>query len=136
MIQDLDHIGIAVHDLDEAVRLWRDVIGLRFEGIEEVLGEGVRVAMMRAGEVRLELLEPLRDDSAIAKFLESRGPGVHHLALRVGDGAEALERLKEKGLKVLDDVPRAGAHGTKVVFVHPKSLNGVLAELVEVPDES
>jgi methylmalonyl-CoA/ethylmalonyl-CoA epimerase len=134
MIRGLHHVGVAVEDLEAAVRLWRDQLGLRFAGIEEVPSERVRVAVLYAGDVRIELLEPTGDDSAIQKFINKRGPGVHHLAFAVDDCGEALGALTAAGLPVLDQEPRPGAHGTKVVFVHPKGLLGVLAELVEDPE--
>jgi methylmalonyl-CoA/ethylmalonyl-CoA epimerase len=133
MIQGLHHIGIAVEDLDEAVRLWRDVLGLEFRGIEEVPSEGVRVAVVMAGRTRIELLEATRPDSAIAKFVGKRGPGIHHLAFEVGSTQGAIDGLARKGVQLLDSTPRPGAHGTRVAFVHPKGLGGVLAELVEMP---
>jgi methylmalonyl-CoA/ethylmalonyl-CoA epimerase len=134
MIERLNHIGIAVEDLEEAIRLYRDVIGLSFEGIEEVPSERVRVAMFKVGETRIELLQGTGDDSPITKSIKKRGMGVHHLAFTVDDAAESLERLSSAGLRVLDESPRPGAHGTKVVFVHPKSTMGVLTELVEEPE--
>ena len=131
MIEQLHPIGIAVEDLDEAVRLWRDRFGLRFDSIEEVPSERARVAVLFAGDVRVELLEGTGDDSAITKFVAKRGPGVHHLAFKVGDCAESIVRLSGEGMQLLDETPRPGAHHTKVTFVHPKSLMGVLTELVE-----
>jgi methylmalonyl-CoA/ethylmalonyl-CoA epimerase len=133
MIQSLHHIGIAVDDLDEAVRLYRDVLGLSFHGIEDVPTEGVRVAVVQAGPVRIELLQALQPDSPIAKFVGKRGPGIHHLAFQVDSCQGTLEVLRSKGAPVIDQTPRPGAHGTKVAFIHPKGLKGVLAELVEDP---
>ncbi len=133
MIKNLHHIGIAVSDLDEGVRRYRDGLGLRFEGIEEVPSERVRVAILFAGETRIELLQGVGEDSAISKFVEKRGPGIHHLAFEVADGQAEIGRLEALGMQVLDESPRPGAHGCKVVFVHPKSMEGVLTELVEVP---
>ena len=133
MIQSLHHIGIAVDDLDAAVHLYRDVLGLSFHGIEDVPTEGVRVAVVMAGAVRIELLQALRPDSAIAKFIDKRGPGIHHLAFAVDSTQATIDSLKQKGAPLLDQTPRPGAHGTKVAFIHPKGLKGVLAELVEDP---
>ena len=133
MIETLHHIGIAVENLDDAVRLWRDQLGLRFDSIEEVPTERVRVAVLFAGEVRIELLQGTGDDSPISKFVAKRGPGVHHLAFQVGDAQGAILKLEAEGLRLLDDAPRPGAHHTKCAFIHPKSLLGVLGELVEMP---
>lgn len=133
MISDLHHIGIAVRSIDEALPHWVDGLGLRLESVESVPTEQVRVAVLMAGTTRIELLEPAAPTSPIAKFLEKRGPGVHHLAFEVDAAATALQELEARGAPVLDRAPRPGAHGTKVVFVHPRYLGGVLAELVENP---
>jgi methylmalonyl-CoA/ethylmalonyl-CoA epimerase len=133
MIQGLNHIGIAVEDLDAAVALYRDKLGLRFEGIDEVPTERVRVAMFYAGETRIELLQGTSEDSPIAKFVAKRGPGIHHLAFTTGDAQGAIQKLSAEDLRLLDETPRPGAHDTKVAFVHPKSMLGVLTELVEMP---
>lgn len=133
MIQELHHIGVAVEDLDEAVRLWRDRFGLRLASIEEVPSERVRVAVLHAGRTRIELLQATGDDSAIHKFIEKRGPGIHHLAFRVDDCGREIARLSGEGLRLLNEEPRDGAHSTRVAFVHPKSMLGVLSELVEDP---
>ncbi|HMQ21924.1 MAG TPA: methylmalonyl-CoA epimerase [Planctomycetota bacterium] len=131
MIEALHHIGIAVENLDDAVRIYRDQLGLRLDSIEEVPTERVRVAVLFAGATRIELLEPTGDDSPIAKALAKRGPGVHHIAFQVADASDAVRRLDAAGLQVLDDAPRPGAHGSKCAFIHPKSLGGVLGEIVE-----
>lgn len=136
MIQELHHIGIAVRSLDEALPRWVDGLGLRLEGVEEVPTERVKVAMLYAGQTRIELLEPTSEDSPIAKFIDKRGPGVHHLALKVGDTGETIRVLTEHGAPMLDETPRPGAHDTKVAFVHPKWLGGVLAEIVQDPEEA
>ena len=133
MIRKLHHIGIAVRSLDEALPHYRDGLGLPFEGIEDVPSEQVRVAMLTLGESRIELLEPTADESPIAKFLEKRGPGVHHLAFEVESAQEIVEVLLDGGAPIIGDAPREGAHGTQVAFLHPRYLGGVLAELVEVP---
>jgi len=133
MIQELHHIGIAVRSLDAAIERYVRGLGLTFHGIEEVPTEKVRVAVVTAGRTRIELLEPTSADSPIAKFLERRGPGVHHLAFQVDSTGKQIRILTEAGAPLLDKAPRPGAHGTKVAFVHPKWLDGVLAELVEPP---
>ncbi|MBK8975207.1 MAG: methylmalonyl-CoA epimerase [Planctomycetes bacterium] len=133
MIEELDHIGIAVHSVDEAVTRYVDGLGLRLDSVEVVPTERVRVAVLMAGRTRIELLEPTAPDSPIAKFLEKRGPGVHHLAFRCADTGAQIRVLTERGAPLLDREPRPGAHGTRVAFLHPKFLGGVLAELVEHP---
>ena len=130
----IEHIGIATRALDDGLKFWRDALGLEVTHTEVVEEQGVRVAMLPVGEPRIELLEPTRDDSPIAKFLEKRGAGIHHIAVRVTDIRAALERLKEKGARLIDETPRVGAGGCLVAFVHPSSANGVLLELVEHTD--
>ncbi len=130
----IEHIGIATRGLDEALSFWRDALGLEVEGEEGVVADQkVRVVMLPVGEARVELLEPMGEDSPIAKFLEKRGPGIHHIAVRVDDIRETLARLKAKGARLIDDVPRTGAGDCLVAFIHPSSANGVLLELVERP---
>jgi methylmalonyl-CoA epimerase len=130
----IEHIGIATRTLDDGLKFWRDALGLEVTHTEVVEEQGVRVAMLPVGEPRIELLEPTRDDSPIAKFLEKRGAGIHHIAVRVDDIRKALERLKERGARLIDETPRVGAGGCLVAFVHPSSANGVLLELVEHTD--
>jgi methylmalonyl-CoA/ethylmalonyl-CoA epimerase len=127
----IDHLGIATRGLTEALDFWRDALGLEVTGTEEVAEQGVRVAMLPVGETRVELLEPTSDSSPVAKFLEKRGPGIHHIAVRVDDIRATLAHLKEQGLRLIDEVPRTGAGGCLVAFVHPSSAQGVLLELVE-----
>ena len=127
----IEHIGIATRSLDEAVGFWRDALGLHVETTEEVTEQCVRVAMLPLGETRVELLEPTSTDSPISKFLEKRGPGIHHIAVRVDNIRAALQQLKERGVRLIDEAPRRGAGGCLIAFVHPSSTNGVLLELVE-----
>jgi methylmalonyl-CoA/ethylmalonyl-CoA epimerase len=127
----IDHIGIATLQLDDALALWRDALGLEIESTEDVTDQGVRVAMLPVGETQIELLEPLSQDSPVGKFLEKRGPGIHHIAIRVSDINASLARLKEKGTRLIDETPRIGAGGCRVAFIHPSSTNGVLLELVQ-----
>jgi methylmalonyl-CoA/ethylmalonyl-CoA epimerase len=127
----IDHLGIATGKIEESVGFWRDALGLHLEEIEEVEGQQVRVAMLPVGESRIELLEPTSPDSPIAKFLEKRGPGIHHIAVNVKDIRAALNKLKEQGARLIDESPRIGAGGCLVAFVHPSSANGVLLELVQ-----
>ena len=127
----VDHIGIDTRQLDEALTFWRDALGLQVTSTEEVTEQGVRVAMLPIGESQIELLEPLSPNSPVGKFLEKRGPGIHHVALRVTDIQAALVQLKEKGTRLIDETPRVGAGGCLVAFIHPSSANGVLLELVQ-----
>jgi len=127
----IEHIGIATRGLDEALVFWRDALGLEVSETEEVAEQKVRVAMLPLGESRVELLEPTSESSPVAKFLEKRGAGIHHIAVRVEDIRAALGRLKEQGARLIDESPRVGAGGCLVAFVHPASAGGVLLELVE-----
>lgn len=127
----LDHIGIAVANLDEALAFYRDALGLEVEAPDEVATQGVRAHMIPAGEVSLELLEATTGDSPIAKFIGRRGPGLHHITLRVDDLEAALASLKARGVRLIDDVPRRGAHGSRIAFIHPSASHGVLVELKE-----
>ena len=131
----IDHIGIATNGIDEAARFYLESLGLQIEHVEEVTSQKVRVAMLPLGESRLELLEPTSDDSPISKFLAKRGPGIHHIAVRVQDIRASLAELKEKGARLIDEQPRTGAGGCLVAFIHPSSTGGVLLELVEHPQD-
>lgn len=134
MIRNVDHLGIAVHSIAEGRKLY-EALGLHVEEIEEVPQEGVRVAMIHCGETRIELLEPTTPDSPIAKFLEKRGPGIHHVCL-ASDALRADDaRLREQGFAVLRPEPTRGAGGCWVQFVHPKSTGGVLLELSQEAGE-
>lgn len=130
LIKKVDHIGIAVKSLDEAVETYKK-LGFELKEIEEVPEQRVKVAMLPAGESKIELLEATSEDSAIARFLEKRGEGIHHIAVGVEDIEKALENAKNNGLQLIDEKPRIGAGGKKVAFVHPKSARGVLLEFVE-----
>lgn len=131
----VDHIGVATPSIEEALKFWRDALGLEVKHTETVEEQGVRVAMLPAGEPRVELLEPTGPASPVAKFLEKRGPGIHHVAVRVSDIRAALARLKREGARLIDEEPRVGAGGCLVAFVHPSASGGVLLELVEhAPD--
>lgn len=127
----LDHIGIAVAELDESLAFFRDALGLEVTAVEEVASQRVRAHFVSAGSTTLEILEATADDSPIAKFVNRRGPGLHHITLRVDDLAAALAELKERGVRLIDEAPRAGAEGSRVAFVHPSSAHGVLVELKE-----
>ena len=132
----LDHVGVAVADLQQALAFYRDALGLEIEAPEDVVSQRVRAHFIPAGDAALELLEATADDSPIAKYVAKRGPGLHHLTLRVDDIRAALARLKEKGVRLIDESPRAGAHGSLVAFIHPSSAHGVLIELKQQDDAS
>jgi methylmalonyl-CoA/ethylmalonyl-CoA epimerase len=127
----VDHLGLAVESLEEASRLYRDVLGLAAGPVEEIATQKVRVAMFEMGQVRIELLEPTAADSPIAKFLAKRGPGLHHVAYLVADLPATLAALKSAGVRLIDEAPRAGAHGMLIAFAHPKSTGGVLTEFCQ-----
>jgi methylmalonyl-CoA/ethylmalonyl-CoA epimerase len=125
----LDHIGIAVANLEEALRFYRDALGLEIEPPEEVVSQRVRAHFVPVGSAAIELLEATADTSPIARYLARRGPGIHHITLRVDDIRAALDRLKAQGVRLIDEQPREGAHGSLVAFIHPSSAHGVLVEL-------
>ena len=134
MIKNIDHIGIAVRSLEEALPLYTETLQLELEGIETVESQGVKVAFILAGNTRLELLEALSPESPIAKFIEKRGEGVHHVALGVDNIEDRIQQIKEAGLRMIDETSRLGAHHAKVAFIHPKSTASILYELTERPE--
>ena len=127
----INHLGIATKGIDEALKFWSDALGLENVHTEIVENQKVRVAMLPIGESRIELLEPTSEDSPISKFLEKRGGGIHHIAVEVEDIEASLAKLKERGMRLIDESPRIGAEGCLVAFVHPSASNGVLLELVQ-----
>jgi methylmalonyl-CoA/ethylmalonyl-CoA epimerase len=127
----INHLGIATKGIDEALRFWADALDLENVYTEIVEDQKVRVAMLPIGECRIELLEPTSDDSPISKFLENRGPGIHHIAVEVDDIRSVLANLKSRGFRLIDELPRTGAEGCLVAFVHPSSAGGVLLELIQ-----
>lgn len=131
MIKKVDHIGIAVNSLEQALPFYLEVLKLPLMGIEEIASEKVRVAFLKAGETKLELLEPTSAESPIARFIEKRGEGIHHVALGVESIQERINEMKEKGIKMIQDVPKKGAGGAQVAFMHPKSTGSILYELCE-----
>ena len=131
MIKKVDHIGIAVNSLENALPFYTDVLKLPLLKIEIVESQKVKVAFLLAGETKLELLEPTSKESTIAKFIEKRGEGIHHVALGVTSIEERIIELKEKGIRMIDEEPRPGAGGAHIAFMHPKSSSGVLYELCE-----
>jgi len=135
-VHALNHIGIAVESIEQQRAFYEQTLGAQFEQIEEVPDQRVRVGFFRVQNVRLELLEPTDVESPIAKFLEKRGPGLHHLAFTVADLPSRIAELKAEGIRMIDEVPRPGAHQMQIAFLHPKSSWGVLTELCEPRHES
>ncbi len=128
-VKNIDHIGIAVRDIQSVLAFYQEALGLENLGFEVVEDQGVRVAFLPVGESRFELLEPLNDDSPVAKFIARRGEGIHHICLGVDSVAESLEEMKQRGLQLIDNEPRLGAHNKQIAFIHPKTSNGVMIEL-------
>ena len=131
MFKKINHIGIAVKNLDDALSVFQDTLGMTCVGIEEVEDQKVRVACLPVGESEIELLESTSPEGNIARFIEKRGEGIHHIAFEVDNLEAVLEDLKGKGVQLIDQKPRIGAGGIKIAFLHPKSSNGVLVELCE-----
>jgi methylmalonyl-CoA/ethylmalonyl-CoA epimerase len=127
----IDHIGIAVRSIQDALPFYVDHLHLQLEAIEEVNSEKVKVAFLKTGESRIELLEPLSQQSVIAKFIKKRGEGIHHIALRVDNITERIDDLNRNGIEMIHNQPKQGAHGSQIAFIHPKESNGVLYELCE-----
>ena len=130
-LKRVDHVGIAVKNLDEAVKFYETAIGLKAVGFETVEEQKVKVAFLPCGDSELELLESTEPDGPIARFIEKNGPGPQHVAIRVDNIEKALEELKEKGVRLIDQTPRYGAGGARIAFVHPKATGGLLLELTE-----
>jgi methylmalonyl-CoA/ethylmalonyl-CoA epimerase len=130
-ILKIDHLGIAVHSIDEGKNFWSEVLGLAFEGTETVAEQKVTTAFFPVGESEVELLESTAPDGPIAKYMEKKGAGIQHIAFRVADIEAALAELKQKGVRLIDEKPRMGAGGAKIAFLHPKATGGVLVELCE-----
>jgi methylmalonyl-CoA/ethylmalonyl-CoA epimerase len=131
MLTKINHVGVAVNSIEEALPFYRDALGMTLAGTEEVASQMVRVAFLVVGESKIELLEPTSPNSPVAKFLEKNGPGVHHLAYGVADIEAAIARLTAQGVRMIDAAPRDGAHGARIAFIHPKSSGGVLTELCQ-----
>jgi len=130
-VKSLNHIGIAVHSIENQRAFYEESLGAEFEGFEDVPDQKVRVGFFRVSNVRIELLEPTDPASPVTKFLEKRGEGLHHLAFTVDDIQARIAELKESGLRMIDDAPRPGSHHMQIAFLHPKSTFGVLTELCE-----
>ena len=131
MLTEIDHIAIAVNDLEAAIDYYRDTYGVEVEHREVVERDGVEEALLKVADSYVQLLTPIRDDSTVAKYLENKGEGLHHVGYRVDDCAAALERVQAEGDRVIDEEPRPGSRGTTVAFVHPKGAFGTLVELVQ-----
>ena len=131
MFVGMDHVGIAVKNLDEAIHVYRDLLGFKLLGVHVLAERKIKIALISTGgETQIELVQPLDAESTVAKFLETRGEGIHHFAVRVEDIEAALADMKKNGVALIDEKPRVGAEGKRVAFVHPKSTRGVLLELV------
>ena len=134
MLQKIDHLGVAVKSIAETLKFYEDALGITPTAIEEVPSQKVKVAFLAVGDSNIELLESTTEDGPIAKHIEKRGEGIAHLAFRVENVEEAMKELKDKGVRLLSDTPLPGAHGAKIVFIHPKSAHGILIELCERHD--
>jgi len=135
MIRKIDHIGIVVNDIEEALKVYQQALGLSLAKIQERPDQAVTIAFLPTGESEIELVQPLTSDSGVAKFLQKRGEGIHHICLEVDDIKKTLADLREKGLQLIDEMPRIGPEGEKFAFIHPKSTYGVLIELYEYPNQ-
>lgn len=131
MIKGLDHVAIAVNSIEDALQIFERTLGLRLEGVKNVEQQKVKIAMLRAGAGKIELLEPTNPEGSVARFLAARGEGIHHIAIEVSDIEGHLRELQAKGIVLIDEKPRPGAEAKKIAFVNPKSTKGVLLELVE-----
>ncbi|MBU0510673.1 MAG: methylmalonyl-CoA epimerase [Chloroflexi bacterium] len=132
-IKKINHVAIIVEDIDEALGFWRDALGLELDHVKDVPAEKSAVAFLSVGGSEIELVQPTSDDSGIAKYLQKRGPGMHHICLAVEDIETALTELKAKGVQLINESPRLGDDGKKYAFIHPKAAYGVLVELYELP---
>jgi len=133
MLKKINHIAIAVNNLEEAAKFYQNVLGLNLSGVEVVTTQKTKVGFFKIGESNIELVQPSKPDSPLVKFLETRGQGIHHICFEVDDIEAEIKTLLEKGATMVDQKPRPGAHNSKVAFIHPKSSNGVLIELCEFP---
>jgi len=134
MIKQIDHIGIAVKDLEKQIKVYSDLLGIKPGKTEIIEEQKVTVAMFPLGDIRIELIQATSKDSPVAKFIEKRGEGVHHIAYRVDDIQDQLRELKEKNVVLIDDQPKIGAEGSLIAFIHPKSTSGVLTEICQIKD--
>jgi len=130
-IKHIDHIGIAVKEIEQATRFYTEILGIQLQNIEEVTDQKVKVGFFPITDSEIELLESTAPDGPVAKYIENKGEGIQHIAFRVENLAETLQELKAKGVRLIDEAPRKGAGGAKIAFIHPKETNGVLVELCE-----
>ncbi len=135
MLTLIDHVGVAVPDIDSALALYRDALGMVLVHRETVTEQGVEAVLLDVGDGHIELLQPLGEDTPVGKFLARKGPGLHHVAYRVEDVERALERLAAAGMRLIDETPRNGIRGSRVAFLHPASTGGVLTEIVQPAEE-
>ena len=135
MLKKINHIAVAVNNLEEAAKFYQTILGLDLSGVEVVSAQKTRVGFFKIGESNIELVQPAEPDSPLVKYLETKGPGIHHICFEVDDVEAEVKAFLEKGATMVDQKPRPGAHSTKVAFVHPKSSSGVLIELCELPKE-
>jgi methylmalonyl-CoA/ethylmalonyl-CoA epimerase len=135
MLKKIDHIAIAVNNLEEAAKFYQTILGLNLSGVEVVTAQKTKVGFFKIGESNIELVQPAEPDSPLVKFLETKGSGIHHICFEVDDVEAEVKAYLEKGATLIDQKPRPGAHNTKVAFIHPKSSSGVLIELCEFPKE-
>ncbi|MHB8782203.1 MAG: methylmalonyl-CoA epimerase [Desulfobacteria bacterium] len=136
MIRRIQHIGIAVRSLQEAIPFYRDVLGLELVGTEEVADQKIRAAVFRVGESTIEVIESTAPDGPVGKFIEKNGEGIHHLCFEVDDAAASLSHAKGKGVRLIDETPRSGVHGLRIGFLHPKSTFGVLTEFAQPGEDT
>lgn len=134
-VKKIDHLGVAVDSIDAALIFWRDALGLELTHVETVEDQGVRTAMLPVGESRIELLEATNDDSPVGKFVNKRGPGIHHICIETDDIHQKLNQLKERGVRLIDETPRIGAGGALIAFIHPQSTGGILIELSQTDNK-
>lgn len=132
-ISHIEHLGIAVKSLEQAIPYYEEILGLKCYAVEEVADQKVKTAFFRVGQTKIELLEPTSPESTIAKFIEKRGEGIHHIAFAVDNVQKSLNEVETKGIQLIDKAPRAGAEGLEIAFLHPKSTVGVLTELCQDP---
>jgi len=135
MLKKINHIAVAVNNLEEAAKFYQTILGLDLSGVEVVSAQKTKVGFFKIGESNIELVQPAEPDSPLVKYLETKGPGIHHICFEVDDVEAEVKAFLEKGATMVDQKPRPGAHSTKVAFVHPKSSSGVLIELCELPKE-
>ena len=135
MLKKINHIAIAVNNLEETAKFYQNVLGLTLSGVEVVTAQKTKVGFFKIGESNIELVQPTEQDSPLVKFLETQGPGIHHICFEVDDVETEVKAFLEKGATMVDQKPRPGAHNTKGAFVHPKSSSGVLIELCELPKD-